>query len=93
VYLQSETTVRSPMIWKRHGGLEVIVAPIGGDPRGAGKAAAGRDVDPRIGACAPVEARDRQFVLQRLSYDVERGLGMLRVVLNCGIFGLIVHIS
>jgi hypothetical protein len=73
-------TVRIPLTWKRRGSRKVIIAPGGGD------------------AWAPTKPRPDETLIRRRrrrtggSYDVERGLGMLRVVLNCGIFGLVVHI-
>jgi hypothetical protein len=69
--------------------VEKSLAPDGGDAE-VREATAGRDADLRIGAGRWKLATDNSLTM--LSYDVERGLGMLRVILNCGIFGLVVQI-
>ena len=69
----------------------MIIAPNGGDAWAPAKP---RPDETLIRALARAHrwklATDNP--LQCFSYDVGRGLGMLRVVLNRGIFGLVVHI-
>ena len=70
-------TVRIPMQWKRRGGRKVIVAPDGGD------------------AWAPTKPRPDETLIRALArahrWATDNSLTMF-VVLNCGIFGLVVHI-